>query len=441
MNRMYIAAGVLAILAIAAVLGAGCTGKDTTQPVTLRPTTVITPGPVPVPTNAGETTASQTVAGAGNRFAYDLYGRLANDPAQKGQNIFFSPYSISNALALAGEGAYGTTRSEILTVLHLPANDTVRREGFASLNAGIGTPDSGYTLDTANALWAEKSYAFLPSYIAIAGRYYAANATNLDFFSDPEGSRQTINRWVGQRTAGKIPVLLPQGSIDSLTRLVITNAVYFKGTWDRQFNPKATTDADFRTSSGGTVKVRMMQDTGHDARYPYAETDRVQYIELPYSSASGRSLSMGVILPKDDSITAAESLVASGGIPALQQSAYTRHVLLSFPKFTVETSYALPATLQSMGMKAAFGPGADFSGMDGTRNLSITDVFHKAYIDVNEQGTEAAAATAVVIGVAAAAPEQNPLVFRADHPFIFFIQDRDSGAILFMGKVENPAGG
>jgi len=436
---------ILVSLVLAFLLIPGCTGPSG-QPAanTLPDGTPQDTTPMPVVTGTlqpGNGSAAQSVTTANNRFAYDLYATLARNPAGAGQNLFYSPFSISSALAITGEGAKGTTADEIFSVIHLPKNDTVRHEGFARINEGINSGNAGYTLRTANALWAEKSYPFLPAFTGIAGKFYAASVTSVDFKKAPEESRATINEWVEQKTENKIRDLLPAGSIDPLTRLVITNAVYFKGTWVRQFDANKTEDANFRTGTGKTVNVRMMQDTGEDARYRYAETDSVQYIELPYANKTGKALSMAVILPKGDDLKPAEAYLDESHLSALQDSASSRRVMLYFPKFRMETRYDLPDTLSAMGMPSAFTPGtADFSGMDGTKNLFISDVIHKAYIDVNEEGTEAAAATGVVMTWSAIPPGGSPPVFRADHPFVFLIQDKETGTILFMGRVVNPAG-
>ena len=402
-------------------------------------TNVITP--VSATTNSGNAQAEQSVAAANNLFAYDLYATLAKNPVNAGHNLFYSPFSISSALAITGEGAKGKTADEIFSVLHLPKNDTVRQSGFARINEGINTADAGYTLRTANALWAEKSYPFLPSFTGIARKYYSAEVTNLDFKNTPEESRATINTWVEEKTEKKIRDLLPPGSIDPLVRLVITNAVYFKGTWVRQFDAAQTKEADFRTGTGNAEKVLMMQDTGEKSEYMYAETDSVQYIEIPYTHKSGKALSMIVILPKGDDLKPAEAILNDNNLSALQDSAYSRHVMLYLPKFRMETEYRLPQTLSAMGMPTAFTEGAaDFSGMDGTKNLFISEVIHKAFIDVNEEGTEAAAATAVVMKRAMAPSGDSTPVFRADHPFVFLIQDKETGTILFIGRVANPVG-
>ncbi len=246
--------GFVALLALLSVLAlgiliAGCTETpghtntpSTSPTLSAGPTSEITPA-------GGRNTPSGdlSVVTANNRFTCDLYRELAKDSPEGGSNIFFSPFSISSALALTYEGARGTTADEIRSVFYFPANTTRLREGFATVNAAINSRNAGYTLSTANALWAEKTYTFLPEYTSTAEQYYAANTTNLDFTGQPEASRQTINSWVADKTNDKILNLLPAGSISSLTRLVITNAVYFKGTWQKQFDVNMTADAPFRT--------------------------------------------------------------------------------------------------------------------------------------------------------------------------------------------------
>ncbi|PKL55187.1 MAG: proteinase IV [Methanomicrobiales archaeon HGW-Methanomicrobiales-6] len=380
---------------------------------------------------SGESVADDSVAAGNNRFAFDLYRRLAAEPAHAGDNLFFSPYSISSALAITCEGARGTTADEIRSVLHLPTNETLRREGFADLNAALNSGSANYTLRTANALWAEETYSLLPEYIGAAARWYGANVTNLDFINDSEGSRETINRWVEGETEEKIRDLLPPGSIDPLTRLVITNAIYFKGTWVEQFDANETTKEEFRVGPDETVTVAMMHG---DAVYPYAETEALQVLEMPYAHGNETELAMLVLLPKDDTLTAAEEALDAERLAGLRESLVSQNVRVFFPKFTLDAEYSLPRALAAMGMPTAFTDDADLSGMDGTKDLFVTGVFHKAFIDVNEEGTEAAAATGVVVG-GGVAP-----IFRADHPFVFLISEKDSGTILFMGRVVNPGG-
>ena len=264
---------------------------------------------------------------------------------------------------------------------------------------------------------------------------------NLDFASQPEIARNTINRWVEDKTNDKIKDLLPAGSITHDTKLVITNAIYFKGTWVKQFAKDETKADKFFVSPGNSVDVQMMQRTDQDATFNYAETGGLQVLEMPYTHSSGKELSMVVILPEEnESLASAEGSLSGNGLSDLKSRLSSQRVMVYFPKFKMETDYSLAGDLKAMGMPLAFSDNADFSGMDGTRNLVISDIVHKAYIDVNEEGTEAAAATGGIFTSKAIFQEQPVPVFRADHPFIFFIQDRDTGAILFMGRVMNPVG-
>jgi serpin B len=431
MKYMPIAILVLASLTILVLLLAGCIGPEQPGP----PTGQRTPIPPVTTTSAPVSDSQQSGVDANNRFAIDLYTRLAD---QGDGNIFFSPFSISSALAITYEGARGNTADEIRSVFHFPDNTTMMRNGFARTIAGINSGASTYTLRTANALWAEQTYPFLPEYISTADRYYSAQATNLNFISKPDESRITINRWVEEQTEDKIKDLLPAGSINPLTRLVITNAIYFKGTWVKQFDEKKTTEEDFHTGTGSTVRVPMMQRTDENATYGYAERGDLQVLQMPYESDSGKQLSMLVLLPKDTDLATVERSLNVTTIAELRQNLTSQRVMVYFPKFTMETKYSLPRTLSAMGMPIAFTGAADFSGMDGTRNLFIDDVIHQAFVDVNEEGTEAAAATAGVMTMSSMLVEEPVPVFRADHPFIFLIQDNETGNILFLGRMANP---
>jgi len=378
----------------------------------------------------------QSVIEANNQFAINLFRYLRNDPENQEQNLFFSPLSISSALAITYEGARGTTAEEIQEVFHFPVDNATRREGFQDVNVGINSGNSGYSLKTANALWAEKTFPFLPEYTRIASQYYGATIKNLNFISQPDQSRATINRWVADQTNDKIQNILPAGSITPLTRLVITNAIYFKGTWALQFDKSLTHDETFTIAPGNTVNVPMMQITGEQSRFKYAETGTFQAIEMPYSHKNGKKLSMLVILPKENNLASVEGSLTAGTLSDLVHSMSEEQVPVYFPRFRLTTEYDLKNTLGSMGMPTAFSRSADLSGMDGKRDLYISDVIHKAYVDVNEEGTEAAAATAVTVNTLAI--EIPAKEFRADHPFVFFIMDDDTGDILFMGHVINP---
>jgi serpin B len=422
MEAKTIALWTLTSLVVLIMVLAGCTGT------------------IPSQLNAGNPTleSENSVVEANNRFAFDLYSHLVKDPKSAGDNIFFSPFSISSALAITYEGARGSTADEIRSVFHFPENTSLLRRGYSTTIADINSHNASYTLFTANALWAEKTYPFLPGYINTAQTYYSANTTNLDFINDPDDSRTIINRWVEEKTRNTIKELVPAGSITPMTRLVITDAVYFKGTWVRQFDKNKTRNADFRLSSGKSVPVPMMERTDEDAVYPYAETGTVQLLKIPYEHGKGNELSMLILLPKNDDLAAAEKYLNPDNLSELQNSSASRRVMVYVPKFTLETKYTMRKTLSEMGMPTAFGD-ADFSGMDGTKILYIQEIIHQTYVDVNEEGTEAAAATAVVVWGKGAVPAESPVpVFRVDHPFIFLIQDTTSGNILFMGRVENP---
>ena len=443
MNLKISGVSALGGLIVFFIIIAGCTGTTPVpsgSPGNLA-TTETTMQPIETP--AGTLKDTTAVSEANNRFAFDLYTRLAKDQEYTSNNLFFSPFSISSALAITYEGAKGKTADEIRSVFYFPDNNTVLGGGFSALNTGINSGDSSYSLRTANALWAEKTYPFLTEYITTAERSYGAKITNLDFIGHPEDSRVTINSWVEDKTEDRIKDLIPAGVIDPMTRLVITNAIYFKGNWVKQFDKNKTADAEFRTAPGKVVMVPMMQRTDENAIYLYTENSNLQMLSMPYEHTTGKKLSMVVLLPKEDSLTKTETSLNAEALSALMQSAESRQVKVYFPKYTLKTKYdRLGSTLAAMGMPTAFSDNADFSGMDGTKSLHISDVIHQAFVDVNEEGTEAAAATAVVMKLAAAPANPDPVpVFRADHPFIFIIQDDETGAILFMGRIVNPVSG
>ncbi|MFA6146134.1 MAG: serpin family protein [Patescibacteria group bacterium] len=391
----------------------------------------LTPTPVPVTDDKGSTPEGiNSIISANNQFALDLYSQLKSSEG----NIFFSPYSISTAIAMTYEGARGTTAEEMQSVFHFPVDSNLRRSAFASIHNQLNKPDAKYQLSIANALWAQNDYKFLNDYLTTLEQYYAGKATNVDFKNSTEVSRQTINKWVEDKTNDKIKNLFPQGSIDSMTRLVLTNAIYFKGTWIKQFEKNKTSDENFRLSSVNTVKISMMQRTDKDAKFNYTETDDLQVLEMPYE---GNKLSMMVLLPKNEDLSSLESSLSLEKINDWKSKLQEQRVDVFMPKFTFDTKYFMNETLAKMGMPTAFTNSADFSGMDGTKDLSIQNVIHQAFVDVNEEGTEAAAATGISMGETSAPPQQTP-VFRADHPFLFVIQDKDNGNILFFGRVSNP---
>lgn len=398
------------------VFVAGCIQDQTPTPTpTLQPLQPSTLNQSPV----------DRVVNASNQFALDLYSEYEEGDG----NIFFSPYSVSSALAMAYEGARGETAEEIQSVFHFP-EDNVRRGGFKSLYQEIndtGRSDN-YTIHTANALWAQKDYEFLDSYFNIVKRYYGGEVTNLDF-SKPEASRERINSWVEEQTNDKIEDLLPAGSINPMTRLMLTNAVYFKGDWLKQFNKTETEEREFHTGNN-TVEVPMMHCR---AELNYTETKNTQILELPYT---GKEISMLVLLPKENLETLEDSLTTQN-LSKWRQDLVNRKVNVYLPRFELETKYFMKNTLKEMGMRTAFSSKADFSGMTGNQDLFIDQVIHQAYVKVNEEGTEAAAATAVILRSTSTKPQETP-TFKADHPFIFIIQQKETGNILFIGRLTNP---
>jgi serpin B len=367
---------------------------------------------------------------ANNQFAFDLYAKYKS----KEGNIFFSPYSISIALAMAYEGARGKTQEEIQAVFHFPIDDNARRNAFAEIYYEINKKDEVYALSTANALWAEKDYQFLPEYFNLIDKYYGGKVTNLNFVREPEASRLTINNWVEEHTNNRIKDLISPGAISGLTRLILTNAVYFKGKWFKQFDPKLTKEEDFKVTPEKSVKVQMM----HLAKIEelgYFENDQLQILELPYQ---GWDLSMLILLPKIGDLKTLEESLTTEKLSEWRKSLYGQEVKVYIPKFKFESKYFMADDLVGMGMSTAFDVMyADFSGMTGEKDLFISQVIHQAFVEVNEEGTEAAAATAVVMMRGIRMPEE-PKTFKADHPFMFIIEQKKTGNILFLGRVNEP---
>ncbi len=383
----------------------------------------------------------QEVVNANNQFAFELYSEL--DKSEQG-NIFYSPYSISAALAMTYEGAKGQTAEEMKSVFHFPESN-ILRPNFAAIYNEINRGNKAYELRTGNALWAQYDYKFLENYTNRVEKYYGGKVANLDFKQETEKSRQTINSFIEEQTNNKIKDLIPEGVLSPMTRLVLTNAIYFKGTWEWEFDKSDTREQDFKVTPNNIVKTPMMYMEPDKARFNYADLEKLQILELPYK---GEKISMLVLLPKqgeDYDFETGERVVSNYTLEDIELSAEklneykaqmqeTKLDSISLPKFELDTKYFMKETLSAMGMPTAFGA-ADFSGMDGTRNLQISQVIHQAFVKVDEQGTEAAAATAVVMKEAAAMPRN---VFRADHPFIFIIQETETGNILFWGRVVDP---
>jgi len=375
---------------------------------------------------------TSAIVDANNEFALDLYRELRDSDG----NMFYSPWSILSALAMTYEGARGPTAEEMREVLHLPEDEEVRRGSFKKIQDGINREDKEYELYTANALWPQQDYPFLDSYIDTIRTYYGGDVTALDYVSETEKSRQTINSWIEEKTNDKIKDLIPPGAVNALTRMVLTNAIYFKGTWVMEFDEEDTREENFHVSSEETVTAQMMRLTGDDARFNYAEDEDVQVLELPYD---GEEVSMLVILPRENDLEDLEESLSAEDINQWRSDLQEQEVRVYLPKFRLETKYFLPQVLKNLNMVDAFDSEvADFSGMDGTTDLFISNVIHQAFVEVNEEGTEAAAATAVMVGITSV-QEPTYKTFRADHPFIFLIQETETGNILFMGRVTDPS--
>ncbi len=407
---------------------------------------------IPTADDSGATLQGVTeVANANNQFAIDLYSEVNKE---SNENIFFSPWSISTAMAMAYEGARGETANEIQSIFHFTVNENSRRSSYAKILNTLNKASSKYKLSTANAIWLQKDYPFLKNYKDTISRYYLGEIKNLDFVNNPSGASSDINSWVSKNTNNKITNIVSPSMFNEMSRAVLTNAIYFKGKWEHQFDRDDTKPEDFTLESGSKIKVPMMRLTDDELDFNYVESDGVQILEMHYQ---GDKISMLVLLPRTEitdpmlqrrfemegiepqqsDMTQIESILTEGKLQEWRNKLKPETVYIYMPKYTFETSYSLSDYLKSMGMDLPFTwPGADFSGMDGTDLLYIDKVLHKAYIDVYEEGTEAAAATVISMMAGAAMPHY--VEFRADHPFIFIIQETKTGNILFIGRVNNP---
>ncbi|EDN68409.1 Proteinase inhibitor I4, serpin [Beggiatoa sp. PS] len=376
-------------------------------------------------------------------FALDLYEQLRKD---KG-NLFFSPYSLSTALAMTYAGARGNTEKQMSQALHFPPNQIQLHPAFFHLQQQINasqTENEAVELRIANALWSQKGYELVADFKNALTNYYQTKSQPVDFEKATETARQTINHWVEKQTNDKIQELLKRGVINRLTRLVLVNAIYFKGNWAMPFDSNKTKMEPFWNAPNSSANVPMMNQKNY---FGYAENYNFQILELPYAaqqvnhldiSYDDNNLSMIVLLPRHrDGLSQLENSLNPTSLAEGIKKLQWQKVNVSFPKFKMNTGFELSKLLSKMGMPDAFNDRkADFSGMDGTKELSLTSVIHQAFVEVNEKGTEAAAATAVLVGTRGLPPPTPE--FRADHPFIFFIRHNSSGSILFMGRVVNP---
>lgn len=360
-----------------------------------------------------------------NDFGFKLYAELP-----KTQNQFFSPYSITSAFGVLGEASNAKTKEELDNLFGFPSLE-LRKASFANFYNMINNNSSEYKLNTANALWVKKDFVLLSEYVNNADKYYGAKLENIDF-SDSEKASNIINKWVEDQTNNKIKNIISKDFIDSYTRIVIANAIYFKGKWLNSFKESNTEEKDFTNDFGKVSKIKMMQL--FEEKFRYYDDNYLQAIELPYK---GDNLSMLVVLPRKDlnSMNNFNNSDFNNVLNGLSQET----VDLYLPKFKLEVTYNnLKDQLNSLGLKEVFTDSADLSGFTGERNLYVSDVIHKAFVEVNEEGTEAAAATVIGVKMTSIEMPEEPKVFNANHPFMFYIIDNKTRTILFFGSIVDP---
>jgi serpin B len=369
-------------------------------------------------------------------FAFALYQALRG---QEG-NLFYSPYSISLALAMTYAGARGETAQQMADTLQFLLEQDRLHPAFNWLDAELasrgqgaqGKDGKGFRLNIVNAIWGQKNYSFLSDFLDVLAEDYGAGLRILDFITEAEKSRLAINQWVSNQTEGRIKDLIPPDAISDLTRLVLTNAIYFNAAWAYPFDEKVTVNGSFYLLDGGQVTVPMMKQT---ESFGYADGEGYQAIELLYD---GGELSMVILLPEAGAFEAFEKGLQAQQVDAIIGDLQGTRVTLTMPKFEFDSEFGLKDTLAGMGMPIAFSPDeADFSGMTGNRELFISAVLHKAFVAVDEAGTEAAAATAVIMDNRAVL--EPPVEVTIDRPFVFLIRDIETGAVLFVGRVLNPS--
>jgi serpin B len=386
------------------------------------------------PTHLGNITSFNDAV---NQFCFDFFKKLAEDE-DNSPNIFYSPYSVFTALAMTYEGARNNTAAEMENVLSIEQDNESFHEYMQSLHEYLNE-NSDYNISTANALWVMKNFELLQEYMDIIQTYYGGESSEVDF-SKPEEAAAIINQWVENQTNNLIKDLVPASALSDLTRLVLTNAIYFKGTWQVQFDEVNTTDRNFTDIKGNTIKVPTMKLIEKDDKYNYTEIEQFQMLEIPYE---GNEISMMIILPQEGyELSDIISSLNRENYDSWIDEMYRTKADIYLPKFKFETSYGLNDYLIELGMIDAFdGNEADFSGIDGKPDLYISQVLHKAFVEVNEEGTEAAAATAVVMTTTSShEPDVPPerITFDCNHPFLFTIHHKETGTILFMGQVDNP---
>lgn len=423
----------LAILGLALITAglAGCAGPglvvDTVQADVVQSERSRQPAPALEEAQVPELVAGNTA------FALDLYRRLFD----RQENLFYSPYSLSTALAMTYAGARSETERQMAEALHYTLPQAQLHPAFNTLDQALASRSAGedeqaFCLHVVNALWGQQGYTFLDTFLDTLAENYGAGLRLVDF-GQAQQALQTINRWVGEQTERRIEELLPPGAVDGETVLILTNAVYFQAAWLHPFAESATQDATFTRPDGGQVTAPMMTQV---ASLGYAQRPGVQAVELPYAGGmpSG-ALSMVILLPESGTFEAFVQGLDAGQMDALLGDLQPTGVRLALPRFRFAAEFELADALVEQGMVDAFGE-ADFSGMDGTRELFIDQVYHEAFVAVDEAGTEATAATAVVMARKGGAQVEQEV--RLDHPFLFLIRDVETGTILFLGHVVDP---
>jgi len=432
-NPRRIGAAAILIASAGLLTGGGCGIRDDSSP---PPGELLRSSkPRVTSLDVPETDLAELVDG-NSTFTFDLYHHIRDEPG----NIFCSPYSISLALAMTYAGARTETEQQMADTLYFTLGQDGLHPAFNAhdlqlASSGEDVSDAGgekFQLSIVNRIWGQTSYSFHEAFLDVLAENYGAGLSLLDFLNTPDASRVAINDWVAEQTKNRIEDLIPPGAVTTLTRMVITNAIYFKASWREAFDENHTSDQPFDLLDGSQVTVEMMRQT---AKYGYGSGDGYHVVELPYH---GDELSMLVLLPDTDRFEEFESTLDSARLSAILEQVEFRDVDLTLPKFTFEWATSLAGVLSAMGMPSAFDPfEADLSGMTDAERLYISDVFHKAFVAVDEEGTEAAAATAVAVDTTSMPLE--PVVVKIDRPFVFLIRDTPTGTILFLGRVVDPS--
>ena len=441
----------VALLLLAGLLSCEGASQTSIPPTTQAPTPAISPVPVvstPITVKEvdsyGDRTPSpqdivldqEVLVRGNNTFALDLYRILSNGYG----NLFYSPFSVSQALAMTLAGARGETERQMVNTLHHKLPQSRLHPSFNALDQELASRGTGprgegdhyFRLNIVNAIWGQHGYEFQPDFLDVLAEYYGVGLRPLDFVGTPEESRVRINDWVSEETEEKIKDLLPPGSIDNFTRLVLTNAIYFNAPWNWAFNKDLTHKRQFHLAGGGKVEVPMMTETSKTF-YGYAKGKGYQAVDVPYSLGD---MSMTVLLPDEGTFGKFEDSLNADVLDRILDDIEIDYVTLTMPLFKFESQFSLGETLAGMGMPDAFGDRADLSGMTGTRELRISAIVHKAFVSVDEEGTEAAAATGVF--VTRSLPAKEPIPVTVNRPFIFLIRDTATGTVLFLGRVMNP---